>query len=574
MKYIYILLLTIYSIVNIATASEISDWRSKQVDSLDQQKQVASKNESQSIGNIYSTQKNASILDTISINNTTFGQIINFVKKGDEKCTIDTWDIINVMNYDIIFDKYMKIITYGQKLKTPPGTAKYYELQNVSCLRIVGCIYQTNTINQLVSNTSITNTQMVDTCTVDIPSLYYRLYQNNEKYFYINKQRIGNEIFMNGNEKDGSFDILSDIKYIGDVMFWGNQSPSSVFVHDLKNLKTENTKFENASKASVTPQPKVGFITKNINQKNSLTLLAQTIWPTPVDNNLFSDPDIKKLLWWEIYGKLLDTNANSQNSFIRSYVNKINISNNKQDITKSETLRNSNNPISNGSGSMSVPDTIDKNRTVTLKECLKSCISAKDAADINFCRNSCLCWQIPKWASENFTWDDNLWVSSVIVLRYCAEPANSIYIYDLKSPKNIDDQKQTIEWLTIILHDFLRTINTKDIMPRSISTENFDFDTMFAKFWKDFDFRVDVTTNQTETKTYNNPPELVTQPDKINSDTQNPANPQIQQSLADTEFYNLMQKWIDKNIIFWQNTQKTTNNLKQTAQELIKRINK
>lgn len=573
MKYIYILLFFIFSFGNFAKASEISDRRDKQVAKLDQQKQVEAKDKAQSIGNIYSTNKNVYITDTININDMTFGQMISYIKNGDKNCAVTTWDIINVMSYDPIFDEYMKLITYWQPLKVPPWSADYYNWQQVSCLRIVGCRYGTNKIQELINNKAITSENMTAICNDDLPKLYSSLYNNNEKYYYLTRQRIGNEIYMNGDENDSSFDILADVKYIWDIMFWSNQDPSKVFIQDLKKLKKENDKLDkidqnlqNQSAGSTT-----AFDPENIN--NNLTLLAQSTDPTPANTDLFDDPDIKDLLWWSIYGKLLDINTWSKNSFIRSYVNKVNTTNGKQDIWKIQATRDKNNPISNDSWSMTVSNTNSSKRTTSLKDCLKACTSAKTAADVNFCRNSCLCGQIPKDATN--TWVDwkIWWVSSLIVIRYCAEPANFTNVYDPKSPQSADKKKQTVEWLTIIADDFLKTINNKDLTPRNISRENFDFDTMFAKFWKEFDFNATINTIDTPTKTYEITPDLKTQPDKVNSNTQNPADAENKKSLADAEFYQIMKIWIDKNVVFWENLQKITNNLKKTAQELRNRIN-
>ena len=574
---IYILTLLIFGIfVDYVSANEIWDRRTTKFTKIDSKKDLLSKDKSQSIGNIYTISKNIYITDTMKVQNMTIGQTINYIKDWQKDCYIETWDIINIMSYDEGFDTYMKIVTNGERLKLMPWSVWYYEFQNASCLRAFWCLQKTNKLLSLAGNVNISSAALSKLCSDSIPTLYNRLNNNNQVYSDLSSQKIGNELYINWDETDGNFDLLADIKYISNIMYFGIEGPSKIFVHDIDKLKSELNKQQDID-ASLSNNPWTSISYKP--KTDGISLLAQNT--NILDNaskDILQDPDIKKLLWDIIYNNLKNTvwsndaNVNPQAwSYIKSYINNINKSNISQDKITIQKTRDRANPISNQDDALSINKTSDISKKDTLKQCLKSCLNTKNASDSNACRNSCLCGQTPKewWqtGADGKAWSFN----SIMVLRYCVEWAWNIQSIDQLN-KNQSNRKQTIEWLLMEIQDILQTINDKDVTPRTISRESFDFDLMLTSFANEFQFSVDTFTKDVAAKCKYSDPEYITQLDKVNSKIQNPTNLQLEKAKSDLWIGQTINCYISQNITFWSNMQKTINNIKQTAENLKNKI--
>lgn len=567
----YILTLGFW-VIGFGQASEISDRRSAKISKIDTKKDILSKSKSQSAGNIYTVSKWIYVKDTMNVHNMTMGQVINYIKNWQKDCAVETWDIINIMGYDLDFDSYMKVITVDANLKNPVWSAKYYDGQSASCVRVAGCKYRTNKLIDLISNKSLTQANIANICQSEIPELYNRFFVGNEKYYNLTRDKIGNELYINADENDWFFDLLADIKYIWDIIYWGNEDPSKVYIHDIDKLKSEYQR-QNDVNASLTNNTNTSFAFEPSTQ--DLILLAQAWWGIDASSaDLLQDPDIKKLLWDSIYNNLKTFGGISEsgevltndNSFIKSYVGNLNKSNLLQDKWSLQQAWQKANPVSNSGDALSVTNSSNVNKTNTLKACLKSCLNAKTASDSNMCRNSCLCGQSPKdWWQ---TWaDGKAWsFNSIMVLKYCIQASSP----DGRSPQK---KKQTIEWLLVEIQDILQTINEKDITPRTISRESFDFDLLLVNFAKEFHFGINTTTKDVPSKCKEYYPELLTQMGKINNDQQNPSSLKLQKMQADLEVSSMINCFIEQNVSFWDNMKKTVDNIKQTAQFLKDKIN-
>ena len=123
------------------------------------------------------------------------------------------------------------------------------------------------------------------------------------------------------------------------------------------------------------------------------------------------------------------------------------------------------------------------------------------------------------------------------------------------------------------IQDILQTINDKDITPRTISRESFDFDLMMADFAKEFQFSVNTFTKDVASKCQEDNPEYITQLDKVNSDKQNPPDPELEKLKSDLRFGQIVNCYISQNLSFWSNMQKTVQNIKDTAQNLKDKLN-
>lgn len=548
----------------VADDSEISQRWTKQITKVDDQKNLTTLYQAQNIWNSYSVAQNIYITDTMVVHNTTMQSMMTYIKDWQQDCKVDTWDIINIMHYDEVFDAYMWLITTNIKLKKPVWSSAYYNNQAASCLKIAWCLYKTNKLVDLVNNQNITNSNLVKICQEQLPSMYWKLHANNEKFHDINKQQIGNDIYINGDETDATFDILADIKYIWDIMFCSNESPSKLYTHDLQKIKKQ---VDIDASQNTNWNTQLGY-EDNV---DNLTLLAQASNAPITSTDLLNDPDVKKLLWDDIYNRLSLINAgvaswSSNLSYIKSYIKTTNTKDQLQQKDKIQDQRERANPTSNSTWVTDVTNAQNKNN---LKTCLKSCTSASNAVQLNACRNSCLCGQLPKDGWETVTWSNKWTRSSVMVVRYCAEPYN---MWDMYKSSDSQCSTQTIEWLLLEIHKALQVIDNADTTPRTISRENRDIDLSNLKLDKVFNFTLHMDTIVPDAVDHDKKPDLINNTDKINSNVNNPLDPKLFKMQSELDFQVSMRKWITRNITFWQNLNDITKNINQVALELKNRI--